>query len=113
MKGSQMNTIDLSKDSVAELIGMAKGWVDDCEALTRLCNAEYKEEPTQEDKDKQSYDEGEIHYISILSGLKASLTSATVLAWLKKCEDNKKEWLSLNLRIMQSALGLLLKIKRL
>lgn len=87
-----MDTIDLSKESVEELIQMAKGWVDDCEALTKLCLAEYKEEPTQEDLDKQSYEEGEIQYISILSGLKASLTSPTVLAWLKKCEDNKKEW---------------------
>tara|TARA_R100001086_G_scaffold51858_1_gene23143 strand:- start:680 stop:1171 length:492 start_codon:yes stop_codon:yes gene_type:complete len=87
-----MNTIDLSKQSVEELIQMAKGWVDDCEALTRLCNAEYLEEPTQEDKERQAYDEGEVHYISILSGLKASLTSAAVLSWLKKCEENKKEW---------------------
>tara|TARA_R100001079_G_scaffold84300_1_gene47283 strand:+ start:638 stop:1129 length:492 start_codon:yes stop_codon:yes gene_type:complete len=87
-----MNTIDLSRQSVEELIQMAKGWVDDCEALTRLCNAEYLEEPTQEDKERQAYDEGEVHYISILSGLKASLTSAAVLSWLKKCEENKKEW---------------------
>tara|TARA_R100001143_G_C3329293_1_gene118663 strand:- start:255 stop:743 length:489 start_codon:yes stop_codon:yes gene_type:complete len=82
----------LSIETTKELIAMGTRWVNDCEALTKLCQAEYLEEPTQEDKDYQVYDEGEPQFISMITGLKMSLNSQPVLNWIKKCQDNHLEF---------------------
>ena len=84
----------LSNETTQELKKMATRWVNDCEALTKLCQAEYLEVPTEEDNNSKAYDEGEVHFISFVIGLKASLNAKSVLAWIKKCQDNHIEWTS-------------------
>ena len=56
----------LSNETTQELKKMATRWVNDCEALTKLCQAEYLEVPTEEDNNSKAYDEGEVHFISFV-----------------------------------------------
>lgn len=86
------NTItQLPIDTVKELQGVAKRFVDEYVFLSKITIASYDEPETDQDKDAKLYDEGETLFISAMTGLNLTLNNAKTLAWIKNCQDKYLE----------------------
>jgi len=89
------NTItELPIDTVKELSEIAQDWVNKYEYIGKIVRESYDEPMTTEDKDNQMYDEGEVLFLSHMTGLRAGLNNANVLGWIKKCQDKYIETLA-------------------
>jgi hypothetical protein len=86
------NTItQLPIDTVKELQGVAKRFVDEYIFLSKITIASYDEPETDQDKDAKLYDEGETLFISAMTGLNLTLNNSKTLAWIKNCQDKYLE----------------------
>ena len=82
------NTItELPQDTVKEMYNIGKNFIDDYITISKITRESYNEEPTDEDKNYMVYDEGEVLFVSHITGLKYSLNNDKTLAWIKNCQD--------------------------